>query len=277
MDHALANKLHTELELAGLAAGTDEYYACRFLPLEQRYFSWCAFALKLTIESIPMEVSDPGVGRIKIAWWRNQLQLAAKTDHPLLKLTASLSGDFAILADALDALCMSLENENLRGQFESREQRSIWFGQSYGKIYCLLSAAAEAADKSNFAIIRVAESVEAARSLLRFRIELKSGIIRLASESLARHKLSLDEMSLDSNSTAMRELLSDELAVAAQHLKASIDDLPSDCGPLRAFARLTLARLMETISDGGDLISTRVEITPLRKLWTAWRAIHFCR
>ena len=57
--------------------------------------------------------------------------------------------------------------------------------------------------------------------------------------------------------------------------KASPSRTNASCAPLVVYAALTLARLDEVARDGFRITLHRVSLTPLRKLFIAWRSGYF--
>ena len=45
------------------------------MPVEKRHALWALGAFKNTIESIPLSVTEPTLGFMRLAWWRDQILL----------------------------------------------------------------------------------------------------------------------------------------------------------------------------------------------------------
>ena len=124
MDKTIITRLNDEAAGAGVGLGSDEYYASRFASPQIRYPAWCVLALKTTIEEIPLKVSDPGVARLKLAWWQDE---TSRTNHPLLKIGEQLGIDPNLLHTAVDNLSASLDSEFIGAQWKNDAAKHQWF------------------------------------------------------------------------------------------------------------------------------------------------------
>lgn len=66
--------------------GSNLYYATRFMAEDLKTWQLPVYALYQTLTDIPDKVSDPGVARVKLHWWTEQLSnlTQANLQHPLL-------------------------------------------------------------------------------------------------------------------------------------------------------------------------------------------------
>ena len=70
--------------------GSDTYYAARFAPKAKRDRLALAFAWTQELAQIRARASDPGVARLKLDWWREEL-VRAQAGRPRHPLTRHLS------------------------------------------------------------------------------------------------------------------------------------------------------------------------------------------
>lgn len=264
MDQRLVDQLSVEAETAKVAFGSDEYFSARFAKNDQRYTAWTVFALKSLVENIPLTVSDPGVARLKLAWWSNQGQ--DKFAHPLFRIAQALPVDCEQLNISLQELSNSLDRLCLRQPFESALEKDSWIESAYQGIYKLL-----AGDCATDSAIALCGPVENARSLLRFKEELDLEIIRVPADVLHRAKLDISALFADPNHELARNLIQAELSLAEKKLGEVILRFHDSPSPALTYALLTRKQLEETLRDGANLLRRKIELTPLRKLWIAWR------
>ena len=257
MDQKLTRELAHEAAIAGITPGSDEYCVARFAVKDEQYRTLCILALKTIIEQIPLKVSDPGIARIKLAWWRDH---ATSQGHPLVKCAEQLELPLTQLLDACASLSESLDSEYLRESFEDRPARERWFKSSFVDVYQLLG------QETQLAIM-----LEQARSLLKMREEIQANIFRLSSDSLAKAGLEQENFVASPLSTACHEFIVSELTAAESDLAHALTARNRHRSPTRTYAELTLRRLQETIRDGGRLFERKVDLTPIRKMLIAWR------
>lgn len=264
MDPSLLEQLNLEASSAKAGFGSDEYFAARFVKGKHRHAVWAILALKSVIENIPLTVSDPGVARLKLAWWRNQIE---ETDtHPLYGIAKSLWVEHELLESSLAKLITTLDRHYVHQMFESELERQQWFVDAYQSLYAMLGSETNREAHQN-----LCGPVESARSLLRLRDEMARQFVRVSKETFKRENIAFSTIAPDPNSDSLRNLVSAELASAHRNLDEAIVRCSSAPSAVKTYALLTKRQLEETIADGAELLSRKVELTPLGKLWIAWR------
>ena len=70
--------------------GSDRYYALHFHPPDEYRPLLALFTLQTELEYVLQTIEDPGVARIKLEWWRNEIDACRqqKPRHPLTQLLA---------------------------------------------------------------------------------------------------------------------------------------------------------------------------------------------
>ncbi len=82
-------------------ADTDLYYSLIFADTSRRAGGFALHALAAEIDAIQRSVSDPGIARVKLAWWHEELTRldAGRPRHPLTcqlaTATSAAAPDFA--------------------------------------------------------------------------------------------------------------------------------------------------------------------------------------
>ena len=257
MDQSIITRLQHEAATTGVGVGSDEYYATRFAPSPYRYRAWCILTLKTIIEDIPLKVSDPGVARLKLAWWQDR---DSRVKHPVFEIAGELGIAPDRLHRAVGDLSESMDHEFGATPPCSDTERSQRLRDAYANLYELIGNDVE-----------LAVRLEEARSLLRLRDLLTANLCRLPSDKLAQHGLDGDSFFNAREASACQKFLNEELSAAAIQLNAALRHGAQNRGPIYCYAYLTEQRLNETIAEGGRLLEQKVDLTALRKLWLAWR------
>ena len=113
--------------------------------------------------------------------------------------------------------------------------------------------------------------LEESRSLLRLRDQLLVNICRFPEDKLTRYGIDLEGLLDSAQQKVRQQLILEELTSVAAKLNEALVERAERRGPLATYATLTLQRLKETITDGGQLLERKVDLTALRKIWIAWR------
>ncbi|MEM7467743.1 MAG: hypothetical protein AAF387_12795 [Pseudomonadota bacterium] len=257
MDSELVERLNLETSNAGVSFGTDEYLAARFAGLQLRYPSLCLFAIKATIENIPFDVSDPGVARLKLAWWADR---KTNANHPLMKIALELGSPVEELHKALTGLVNGLDKEYTQNPFDNQASINAWFEQTYGGFFELFGP--------DVALGLCAERV---RSVLRMRDQILVHINRVPLSFY--QDLNFDQKVLASRQDKLAEKIFFDrlLEESSCALEVAFRERQQEKGLIAIYAQLTHHKLIETIQSGGHLLEEKIELTPLKKLWLAWR------
>lgn len=259
--------------------GSSVYYALRQAPLAAAPRLTALFALRRELEETVKETSDPTVGHTKLAWWHKELAAlaAGQPTHPVTKALAQHHPSIAAEADALRALVngYGMDLEQARYLDFANLQRYI---SQVGGTFAALVARASAAQPDDPQ--PWADDVGRALMLAQFVQELgndaRHGRIYLPIDELQRYDVTAADLLNRRYSPAFTELLQFQTARAREALTAAEAAIPATerraQRTLRAQLALAHALLDEIERDGYQVLHQRIALTPIRKLWIAWRA-----
>jgi len=260
------------------AAGSTLYYSFLFLPDERRRPLIALHAFADEIRAAVDGVSEPEAARMKVAWWRAELErlYAGSANHPVARALAPevehLGLEPADLEAPLAAADMDLEHGRYP-DFAALER------------YCHLRAAVSGPLAARVTGYRDARTLDYARllgtalALTRILCEVRAdasrGRIYIPAEDLAEHGVRPAELAHGHTPGHVRRLLQSQARRARDCFERALATLPAvdrhaqHGGVIRA--RIALALLDEIERDGYRVLEHRVALTPLRKLWIAWR------
>lgn len=98
-----------------LPAGNAAHFIVRFSPAEYRDDLKAAFAFGAELQESIERCSDPGVTRLKLDWWRREIDHASNSNHPLVRRLAALASEASGL-DAMHAMLDATEADILKQQ-----------------------------------------------------------------------------------------------------------------------------------------------------------------
>lgn len=269
---------HAYCQEKAAASGSSFYYSFLFLPPERRRAITALYAFCREVDDVVDECEDVGVARAKLDWWRREIAAAYRgsAQHPVARALSELAPRYnlpeARLNEIIDGMQMDLER-NRYGDFDTL------------KVYCHRVAGVVgllAAEIFGYADPRTLDY--AARLGLAFQL---TNIIRDVGEDARRNRiyLPLDELArygvLESDvleareSDNFRQLMAFQIERAQACYRDALDRLPAaDRRPQRAgliMAAIYQTLLEEIRRDGCRVLSGRTSLTPVRKLWIAWR------
>ncbi|TKC87201.1 presqualene diphosphate synthase HpnD [Trinickia terrae] len=259
--------------------GSSAYYALRQAPLARQPLLTALFALRRELEETVKETSDPTVGRTKLAWWQKETAAlaAGQPSHPVSLAIAAHCRDVQAEQGALQVLVAGYEMDLDQARYLDFPNLRRYIEQ-VGGTFAGAVARATARDPQNAA--EWAKPVGNALMLAQFVQELgndaRHGRIYIPIDELQRHQVTAADLINRRYSPAFTELMRFQTSRARDALKTALAGIPiGERGTqrtLRAQAALALSLLDEIERDGYQVLHQRIALTPIRKLWIAWRA-----
>jgi phytoene synthase len=245
--------------------GSSAYYVVRLARAEQQPALVALFGWRRELIRIATGISDAGLARIKLQWWREELGRAAAgaAQHPLARRLDEAMRNHQLPVAPLEAMAEAVD-QDLRGDAPwSREDllaHCAGGGGSFGELLALVAGAPPETGRELGTAARLAEIVRDLGG------ELRRERCRLPRADLQAAGLSPDLGQLREPASAepLRRLLG-ELADLAR-----VDRQPA--GAASRWYALRRALLDEIARSGFEVLDAKTSITPLRKLWVAWRA-----
>ncbi len=259
--------------------GSNRYYAVHMALPEHRTELLAVHALYLELTAIPLEISDPGVAAVKLQWWREELQRARDqaAGHPAARLLQPLlSRDDGAGADCL-ALLEGVTLDLEYGSYPGVQELTAYCHQT-GVPYARLLA--RICDRADMVTERFAHDLgmglRLQELLLTTREHARRGRCYLPEDEMRVAGVRRQELLGNRCSNALRELFGIQAQRAEDFLVQAQGRLDGGRRPRQrsniALAALYRALLGELRRSNFPLLTERQELTPLRRLWIAWRA-----
>ena len=274
---------HAECERLARPVGSPFRLATLKLSGDRQRAITALRALDVSLAEIPETVSEPQVAMAKLDWWREALlgMTQDRSDHPVIQsLLAGLDalglGDearnedsplVARLEERLGAARIELEYEG----FAAEADLEAFLDARYASLFGLYARLLEASDEQVRAAERLGRwhgRLDRARLLGR---HARSGRVYLPQATLNRHGVDETDLYREAPPAGREALFREEL----QRIAAGLDDWQASGRPPRLFRimrRIDPEHLRLMQSAPGELTAGRVEISPLRCWWLAWRA-----
>ena len=92
-------------------SGSSFYYAFLFLPPDRRLAITALYAFCREVDDVVDECTDPSIARIKLAWWRTQVEAMYqnKAEHPVTQALTPWLEPFQITRERLLAIIDGME------------------------------------------------------------------------------------------------------------------------------------------------------------------------
>ena len=261
-----------------LRSGSSFYYSVQFLDPPRRRAVTALHAFCKELRDLVESTADESAARIKLAWWRTEIAALFRGDpqHLVTRALAPCLGPYHLPQSCFDDMIDGMEIDLLQTRyldFIALER------------YCDLTSGAAMACVARILGYTDAATLSCARSLGR-AIAL-TNIIRTAGAAARGGRVYLPVSELQQFNVPVADVLnarySDNFTRLMQfhyeratgYYEKALNVLPeADRGAQRAsLIMATLSRtLLEEIRLGGFLVlHQRTSLTPIRKLWLAWK------
>ena len=234
------------------ASGSSFYYAFLFLPPERRRAITAVYAYCREVDDIVDEVIDPAVAQAKLTWWRGEVEalFCGDPNHPVTRaLQPFVVGTFGITQARLAAILDGME-------MDLQQNRYLDFAAL--RRYAHLVAGVVGEMSASIFGYRQAPTLEYA-GRLGIALQLIN-IIRDVGEDARRGRvyLPLDEMQQFGVKVAD--------VLQGRTVGGFVPMMQFQAERARSVYREAMALL-----PAEDRKAQRIALTPLRKLWIAWK------
>ena len=260
------------------ASGSSFYYAFLFLPRARRRAITALYAFCREVDDVVDETADAQLAATQLAWWRQEiaLLLEGKPQHPVSRALQPALGPYGITAARL--------NEIIDGmQMDLTQTRYLDFAGL--ERYCYHVAGVVGMLSAGIFGYSDARTLEYARHLgTAFQLtniirdvgeDARNNRIYLPVTDLQRFGVSAADLLQARHSEAFVELMRFQAQRARQYYAQAMAALPDADRraqrPGLIMAAIYRALLAEIERDGYRVLTQRTSLTPLRKLWIAWK------
>ena len=260
------------------ASGSSFYYAFLFLPRDRRAAITAFYAFCREVDDVVDDMVDPGVAATKLAWWQGEIakSFAGNPSHPVMKALMPHVPVYGLEERQLQAVVQGC-------QMDLEQTRYLDFVALQRYCHLVAGVVGEVSARI-FGQTSDATTEYAHRLGLAFQL---TNIIRDVGEDALRGRIYLPVNELQQFDVKAHEILSrtySDRFVALMKFQAdrarglyaeafallpTPDRRAQKPGLMMASIYRTL--LDEIEHDGYHVLTQRISLTPIRKLWLAWK------
>lgn len=260
-------------------AGSNLYYAALRHDAQDQRRLFALFALYYELSAVIYRSSDPDAARTTLYWWFEEAgrMRAGEAGHPVTREIAQLDIQDFLSAEGIMACVAGM------GQFLDGAQGAdcqAWLklhGPTAGHIWETAGRLCGCADPRQLTALTNAGCCHGAFEQLHYlRRGANLGIHPIPAEPAARHGVAPHLSARDQSEANLKNLLDELFAYLYEQTQVSGMALQTGSGGRLLFAvillRLTGVLCRKYRADATPITRGHISLTPIRKLWIAWRA-----
>jgi 15-cis-phytoene synthase len=269
------------------ASGSSFYYSFLFLPPLKRDAIMAFYAFCREVDDVVDEVSDPQLARIKLAWWRTEIDrlfVGNQEDpatHPVALALAQTQAVTQVRSAQLMEIIAGMEMDLNQTRYPDWEALRVYchrvagvVGEVSAQIFGVADAAT-AQDTREYANT-LGLALQMTNIIRDVGDDARRGRVYLPEDAMARHGVAREDVLARKASPAFAALMQEQAAQArtlyrhaAQKL-AAVNVRHQRAGLI--MGRIYRALLEEIAADNFPVLTQRTALTPLAKFWLAWKS-----
>jgi phytoene synthase len=259
-------------------SGSSFYYSFMFLPGQRRQAITALYAFCREVDDAVDDIADPVVAARTLAWWRDEIEhtFNGEATHPVGKALETALKHFELHQEYFLEIIDGMEMD-LQPQTYPAFKHLALYCHRVASVVGLL--AAEIFGYQNRKTLKYAEKLGLAFQLTNIicdvREDAERGRIYLPEEDLARFGVKAEDILALKQTPELTKLLKFEADRARGFYREAMALLPAE-DRFNQRTGLIMSAIYETTldeleRDGFRVMQQRISLTPLRKLWLAWK------
>jgi phytoene synthase len=260
------------------ASGSSFYYSFLFLPPERRRAITALYAFCREVDDVVDEASEMQIAAAKLGWWRAEVAnlFAGRPQHPVTKALAPHTQAYAISSEKLNDIIDGMEMDLTQTRYLD------WIGLER---YCYRVAGVVGLLAASIFGYRDPRTLDYAKDLgIAFQLtniirdvgeDARKNRIYVPMEDLKRFNVPASDILNARQSDEFRALMEFEAERARGFYDKAMGALPAADRraqrPGLIMAAIYRALLEEIQREGFQVLKQRTSLTPLRKLYIAWK------
>ncbi len=259
-------------------SGSSFYYSFLFLPQERRRAITALYAFCREVDDTVDECTDESIARVKLAWWRTEISgmYQGKQSHPVTQALQPHLSTYNLQEQHLQAIIDGMEMDLNQTRYLDYPalQRYCWH---VAGVVGILSASIFGVTRPE--TLQYAEKLGHAFQLTNIIRDVgedaRKGRIYLPINELQQFNVTAADLLNARHSERFEALMQFQTARAQSAYDEAFALLPAADRraqrPGLMMAAIYRTLLSEVEADGYHVLQQRISLTPIRKLWLAWK------
>jgi phytoene synthase len=260
-------------------SGSSFYYSFRLLDPPRRAAITALYAFCREVDDVVDEVSDPDVARVKLAWWRTEIDRVydGAPQHPVALALVPIVRRYALQESQLQTVIDGMQMDLDQLRYLTFAELETYCDRVAGVVGLMSAEIFGYEDRATRGYARDLGIAFQLTNIIRdIGEDARRGRIYVPQDDLARFNVSPSDILRGHSSAPFVDLMAFEVERARAWYERALAKLPTrDRRAQRA--GITMAAIYRTLldeiaRDGYRVLDRRIALTPLRKLWIATRA-----
>ena len=258
--------------------GSSFYYSVLFLDPSRRRALTALHALRRELAGVVNGTSDENAARIKLAWWRHELgqMFSGKPQHLVTRALAPSLEPYCISHQQLDQVIDGMEMDLLQTRYLDFAGLARYCGLASGAFeQCVIGILGPGADAVPAYASHLGMALALTRMIRNAGDDARRGRVYLPVNELQQFNVPVADILNARYSDNFHQLMQFQWERASIYYDEALAALPQPqrraqrAGLISAAIHRTL--LDEIRADGFQVLRQRTGLTPVRKLWLAWK------
>ena len=260
------------------ASGSSFYYSFMFLPPDKRRAITALYAFCREVDDVVDECSDEGVARTTLAWWRVQVAeiYEGKPQHPVAQALIPVVNQFKLPQAHFHEIIDGMEMDLQQHQYPDFEALQLYCYR-VASVVGLLSA--EIFGYTDRKTLQFAHDLGIAFQLTNIIRDMgedaRRGRIYVPQDELAKFGVHTNDILDRKENDNFHKLMHFQIERTQRYYQQAFELLPAADRKAQStgliMAAIYRATLKEIVSSGCHVLKERTSLTPVRKLWLAWK------
>ena len=264
------------------ASGSSFYYSFLFLPAPRRQAITALYAFCREVDDVVDEMRDKAVAATKLAWWRTEVDrlFDGQPTHPVTIALAPHVEPFDLTRARLGEIIDGMQMDLLQDRYADFPGLALYCRRVAGVVGEMAASIFGYQDERTLLYAdRLGLAFQLTNIIRDVGEDARNGRIYLPQQDLQRHGLNAPLLLRDpatlERSEGFRALMAEQTRRARQTYAEAFALLPRPDWraqrPGLIMAAIYQTLLDEIERDDYRVMTQRIALTPVRKLWIAWR------
>jgi phytoene synthase len=260
------------------ASGSSFYYSFLFLPAERRRAITALYAFCREVDDVVDETSEMQVAAAKLAWWRTEIAnlVAGNPQHPVTKALAPFIESYSLSREHLNEIIDGMEMDLTQTRYLDWPALERYCHRVAGVVGLLAARIFGYTDPRTLEYARELGIAFQLTNIIRdVGEDARKNRIYLPMDELKRFEVPAADILNGRQTPQFKALMEFQDRRARRYYDKALAALPAADRraqrPGLIMAAIYSTLLEEIARDGFQVLSQRTSLTPMRKLWIAWK------